>query len=305
MNGSGAGTASGLRIFDDSIVRGLAINRFSGDGIFSTSQRTTIVGNFIGTNLSGTQDLGNARAGVSFNTGTSAVTVVGGGRREDRNLISGNGESGVEFRESERALVRGNLIGTDKSGTAALGNDGSGVTMFTRSFGVTVGGPTPSTANTIAFNGADGVSVTADSSSTEDNDILRNSIFSNGGLGIDLDDDGPTPNDPGDGDFGPNDLQNKPVITSVTTTGSTTTGSGNLNSTPGTTFKIQLFSNPSGNEGRVFRGQISVTTNTQGDSPFVFGFPVAIPAGQTITATATSPEGDTSEFSVPRTVVAG
>ncbi len=308
LNGSGAGAASGLKFFGDGSVRGLAINRFSGSGVVLGTGRSTIAGNFIGTNLSGTQDLGNGGAGVSVNgAGFGAsftVTTIGGGAIEDRNLISGNGRSGVEFDVSQFAVVGGNLIGTDKSGTAALGNDGNGVIMSDRSFNLTVGGPTPSTANTIAFNGADGVGAPADASSVDDNSILGNSIFSNGGLGIDLEDDGPTPNDPGDGDFGSNGLQNKPVITSVTTTGSTTTGSGNLNSTSGKTFDIQFFSNPSGNEGRVFRGEISVTTNAQGDAPFIFGFPVAIPAGQTVTATATDPEGNTSEFSAPRKVVA-
>jgi hypothetical protein len=88
-------------------------------------------------------------------------------------------------------------------------------------FNNTVGGAS-SAANTIAFNGGAGVPVAGDAISTG-NSILRNSIFSNALLGIDLGFDGKTPNDAGDGDLGENNLQNKPILTSaVTSSGSTT-----------------------------------------------------------------------------------
>jgi len=138
------------------------------------------------------------------------------------------------------------------------------------------------------------------------NRILSNSIFSNGAIGIDLNADGPTANDPGDTDTGPNNLQNKPALSSAkkSATG-TTTVRGNLNSTPDKTFNIQFFSNPSGtDEGKIYLGSKSVTTNGTGNVSFTFSTKKTIRLGQNITATATGPGGNTSEFSAPRKVVA-
>jgi hypothetical protein len=105
---------------------------------------------------------------------------------------------------------------------------------------------------------------------------------------------------------GANGLQKKPVITSATTSGSTTTIKAKLNSTPNRTFEILFFSNASGNEGEQFIGQKSVSTNSNGNVTYTFVPSQAVAAGQRITATATNVvEANTSEFSVPRTVVAG
>src|SRR5215203_4464055 len=79
------------------------------------------------------------------------------------------------------------------------------------------------------------------------NRLLSNSIFSNGAIGIDLNADGPTANAPGDKDTGPNNLQNKPALSSAKKSATcTTTVSGNLISTPDKTFNLQFFSDPSG-----------------------------------------------------------
>jgi hypothetical protein len=78
---------------------------------------------------------------------------------------------------------------------------------------------------------------------------------------------------------------------------------GKLNSSPNRTFVVQFFSNPSGtNEGKVFIGQKSVTTDGSGNVTFAFSPAQKVALGRTITTTATSPAGDTSEFSAPRTV---
>jgi len=131
-------------------------------------------------------------------------------------------------------------------------------------------------------------------------------MFSNGGLGIDLYDDGPTANDSGDADTGANNLQNKPTLSSAKkrATG-TTTVRGTLNSTPDKTFNIQFFSNPKGtDEGKTLLGTQSITTDGSANVSFTFSTTKPIGLGQNITATATGPGGNTSEFSVPKQVVA-
>jgi hypothetical protein len=305
LDGSSAGSLSdGLTLgpgASSSVVKGLVINRFGGRGIFIAggTSGVRIEGNFIGTDPSGTIDLGNRFDGLSSFTATN--NLVGGETPDKRNLISGNGGDGVFlFADATTTRVEGNLIGTKKDGTSALGNTGNGVFIKDASDNL-VNGTSSATANTIAFNGSDGVLVSG--SDSTGNRILLNSIFSNGGLGIDLvggteDAADATANDPKDPDQGANGLQNKPVITSATTSGSTTTIKAKLNSTPNRTFEILFFSNPSGDEGEQFIGHKSVSTNSKGNVAFTFVPSQAVAAGQRITATATNVvDENTSEFS--------
>ena len=147
--------------------------------------------------------------------------------------------------------VLGNLVGTKKDGTSALGNSNAGVSIFGILKGTArnnlVGGATAASVNTIAFNGGEGVEIFGISAS---NRVLRNSIFSNARLGIDLGSDGPTAKDVGDVDTGPNGLQNKPAIASAKTSGGQTTIEGNLTTKPNKTFMVRFFSNPSGEKAR-------------------------------------------------------
>jgi hypothetical protein len=312
LNGANTTSSFGLFIFgaSNSVVKGLVINRFTG-GIAIDSNSTggttgnRIEGNFIGTNASGTADLGNIVDGVAIDDPNN---TVGGTSRAARNLISGNGGNGVAAGEAGTTQVLGNLIGTDRTGTNDLGNDRDGV-WCDSSFN-TVGDETAASANVIAFNGEDGVTVV--NSDSTGNAILRNSIFSNGGLGIDLGNDGRTINDVGDGDSGANNLQNFPVVSSAETVGNTTTIKFRLNSTADTTFLVLFFSNPSNdNEGKSFIGGTSVTTNANGNTgTLTFEPEQRVALGQRITATATatdfgSNDINTSEFSPPRGVEAG
>src|SRR5262249_28261556 len=135
-----------------------------------------------------------------------------------------------------------------------------------------------------------------------------NAIFSNGALGIDLSffrakfgtGDGPTPNDPGDPDTGPNDFQNFPILTSVASSGGSTTISGTLDSPPGK-YRVEFFANDAADpssfgEGQVFLGSADVTIDANTHT-FTASLPVAVGPTQFVTATATDPAGNTSEFS--------
>jgi hypothetical protein len=132
--------------------------------------------------------------------------------------------------------------------------------------------------------------------------ILSNSIFSNGGLGIDLDDDGVTANDSCDADSTPIALQNFPVLTSAVTTNGSTVIVGTLDSQPNSSFLIQFFSNaacdPSGfGEGQSLIGSITVSSGASCITNFLATFPSSSVLGGFITATATRQGSSTSEFS--------
>ena len=273
----------------------------------SGADNNRIQGNYIGTDKTGTKALANGDgigAAVAINNESSGNTV-GGTTAGARNVISGNKSEGL-FIGAANNSVLGNRIGTTANGTGPLGNGEAGVLI--QGPNNPVGNGTAAGSNTIAFNGKDGVEVGTNLS--KGNAISRNSIFSNAGLGIDLvggveDAAGRTANDPGDVDAGPNALQNKPVLSSAKTVSGKTTIKGTLKSPPfdGLGYTIEFFSNPSGDEGKKFIGQKSVTTVSSGDTPFTFSPASAVTVGQTIAATATILRGsETSEFSASRKV---
>ena len=265
----------------------------AGVAVLATSADNVVQGNYIGTDITGTVAMGNWY-GVQIYRATG--NLIGGSGEGEGNVISASTiGGGVHITDviSTDNLVQGNLIGTDASGSSQLGSQKYGVVVGASDN--TIGGTTPGAGNTIAFNGEPILVL-----SGTGNSILGNSIHSNTSIGIDLGDDGVTPNDPGDTDTGPNNLQNFPVLTSVTT-GSVQI-QGTLNSTPSTQFTLEFFANstcdPSGyGEGEVFIGSTTVTTDGAGDASFDVELPGSVPPGAFVTATATDPGGNTSEFS--------
>jgi hypothetical protein len=195
------------------------INRFRGSGILvegSLATNNKVEGNFIGTNASGTTDLGTFLQGVIISDAPD--NTEGGTEPRARNVLSGSSRGGVLISgaEATRNKVEGNFIGTDKNGTADLGNNGSGVRISNASDDNTVGGTTSGARNVISGNTSDGVFV-SETFGTPDlatgNEVLGNFI----GTRAD-----------GTGDLG-ND--NAGVIissgTSNTTVGGTASGAGN------------------------------------------------------------------------------
>ena len=283
------GCAGGFRNIIGGSVAG-AGNVISGntlDGYATGTFDSVVQGNTIGLDVTGEGVLANGGVGVA-----GSDTVVGGSDPLAGNLISGNVGAGV--RVGTDAVVLGNRIGVTASGGAA-GNGGAGVHALGAR--ATIGGTAAGEANRIAHNAGDGVAVTDFGSL---NMISGNSIFDNDGLGIDLDDDGVTANDPGDPDVGSNDLQNFPVLTLAD--GGLATVTGVLDGAAGLTHVIEVFSSTdcdaSGNgEGRVFLGSGMVTTSGAGDVGFTVTTTATFVTGAEITATATNPAGSTSEFS--------
>ncbi len=193
------------------------------------------------------------------------------------------------------------MIGTDATGTRSLGNAQEGVELDVfagSSTDNTIGGLSANAGNLITDNGGAGVAVGGDSS--VGNQITANRIFANTGQAIDLGDDGVTDNSATPRQ-GPNNFQNFPII--VTTASGQIEG-GLDGSTPDTTFRIDLFASaaygPDGaGEAEDYLGSLDVTTDSQGQATFDVPFspPADLPV---VTATATDPQGNTSEVSAVR-----
>ncbi len=128
------------------------------EGIYihlSYAQGNTIVGNYVGTDLTGTRPLGNGDSGIVISEQASA-NMIGGFIFEARNVISSNGRQGVYIFNSHHNMVIGNYIGIDATCASALGNDGSGV-YLDMAPGNTIGGESPEAQNVIGGNGEYGI----------------------------------------------------------------------------------------------------------------------------------------------------
>ncbi|MFZ1700296.1 MAG: hypothetical protein WBO10_11115 [Pyrinomonadaceae bacterium] len=296
---------------------GNVISGNSGDGAFSffgfihsgSSNQIIVQGNLIGTDPSGTAPMPNGGNGLSF-VESGPQVIIGGSSAAARNIISGNGGHGIYLQDSFSGnVIFGNHIGTDLAGTGPLPNSGHGILAARSSFNF-IGSESPGDANLIAYNMLDGIAIGPPTGAASSNQISGNRIFANGGLGIDLGDEGVTANDAGDGDTGASDLQNFPVLSTAIVGGGSTTITGTLNSTANTEFRVDFYSNtscdPSGNgEGQTYLGFTNVTT-VGNDAPINANLPVSVTPGGFITSTARNIEYfQTSEFSGCTVVTVG
>ena len=150
------------------------IGKNGAEGIVLSGSGTTlnvIAGNHIGVDFDGRAPLGNATSGIGLRGGANSNTVK-------RNVVSGNGESGIVVYNPETMdnTIIANLIGLDSTGAASLGNFYSGVTLGTGTHNNRVGGAGASEGNVISGNGEDGVAVRESSSY---NMIIGNRIGTN------------------------------------------------------------------------------------------------------------------------------
>ena len=295
-NTVGGDRTAARNIISGNLVVGVAIGNTSGN---------KVQGNYLGTDVTGTAALGNGFNGV-YVAGASGA-IVGGAVAGEGNVISANLRGGVDI-ASSNTVVQGNFIGTRADGISPLGNAQFGVRVS--GAGNLIGGRTSGASNRIAFTRYDypysdnaiGVIVYGSNTNTP---VVGNSIHSNEGIGIDLGRNGVTLNDNCDGDSSDgtnNKLQNYPLLTSAASGGGTTTIGGTLDSAPGTTFTLDFYANPvcdsfSFGEGQTYLGSATVTTDGACNATINATLPVVVSAGQVITATATDPAGNTSEFS--------
>ena len=133
-------------------------------GIWITGAGTTgvvVQHNLIGTDVTGTKPLGNASSGVAI-SGGAANTTIGGTTADAGNVISANGGNGIWITDAGTTgvVVQHNFIGTDVTGTKALGNADPGVGIAGGATNTTIGGTTAGAGNVISANGDDGIWIT-------------------------------------------------------------------------------------------------------------------------------------------------
>ena len=300
----GEGNEGGIYILgNDHIVGGatasernvLSGNRVYGVQFDATASGNEVIGNYIGTDRTGLIDHGNVVDGVRVLSESNNNVI-------DSNVISGNDQTGITFFQNAREnQVTSNLIGVGADGVTDLGNSTQGIWFLDSARDNVIGG-TAADANTIANNLSSGISVVGNA---RGNSLRFNEIFDNGALGIDLlGDGGHAANDNLDGDTGPNELQNYPVLQAAVVSGTDLAITGSINSTPSTILLIDFYASatadPTGHgEAERHIGSISRTTDLSGEINFTSMLSgVGVSLGEVITATATDLNGNTSEFSL-------
>jgi hypothetical protein len=232
--------------------------------------------------------MGNAHQGVVVASPTTAV--IGGASAAARNIISNNVADGMDVRDVGTSLtIEGNYIGTDLTGSVAMGNGGAGVSAFGPN--IIIGGTAAGAGNVVANNGfkATGFAEGGISVWVSPVTILSNSIYNNSPLGIIL------------AGNAANKGQAAPTLMSVNGTASTVI-MRILTGTANTAYTIQFFSNTAASfmgfaEGQTFLGSASAMTNGSASATIDTTLPVAVPIGLLVDATATDAAGNTSQFS--------
>lgn len=296
--------AAGLTInASNCIIQGLVLNRFTTNSIHiqAGAGYTRIYGNFIGTNATGTAASGTGNGVVV--SGPNAE--VGGWGPEYGNQFSG-ATAGAALRFSgvgaTQNYIRANRIGLSADGTTVIGGFQQGIRFEGGSTWSEVG------SDGCCYNyitGATGAGIAIVGATTDHHTLYGNMIWGNGGLGIDLGNDGVTANDPGDADSGPNDGQNYPVIQeAMTDQDGRVYVRLSFTGAPNTWYHFAFYANanPDGSgygEGQQWIGACNGPTDGAGNLLLhaTAGTWLNIPAGTMISCTATNQNnGNTSEL---------
>jgi len=202
--GSGASISTGPT--DETIggttpaARNILSGNYYGVYIVNSTTGNVIQGNYIGTDVTGTKAIGNVQQGLYQGaTDSSSVpaisTAIGGEVASAGNLISGNVLDGISISgttlggpDGDQALgstIQGNLIGTDVTGKLAIPNGATGITLLAGASRNVIGGSDPGAGNIIAHNTSHGVLIdSASNGNGNGNNAIGNAITNNGGAGV-------------------------------------------------------------------------------------------------------------------------
>ncbi len=179
ISGTGANRIGGDHALDWPTISG---NQGNGVSLINTTG-VTFLGNYIGTDTTGTADLGNSGTGIYIEN--SANTQVGAPVAGERNIISGNDGRGIQLTGAGTTGTRieGAYIGTNAAGTAAIANTGPGISTDTGATTTTIGGTTAGTGNLISGNTGPGIQLQSAGNTVRGNkigtDVAGTSAISN------------------------------------------------------------------------------------------------------------------------------
>ena len=148
-NTIGGSTAAARNVLSGNGLSGVSVFNLA-PGEVSDASGNLIWGNYVGTNAAGTAAVGNASAGIFISEASDVIV--------QDNLVSGNlqgvsvFEFGVPEFSTQGTTIRNNKIGTDVTGTVALGNIENGIYIRDAS-NVLIGGLNPGDSNLISGNG--------------------------------------------------------------------------------------------------------------------------------------------------------
>ena len=239
-------------------------NVISGNGwngvMLNGAPYNEINSNLIGLSANGLSAIPNQSAGVAVVNHADHTDIGHMPTATAPLFISGNLREGIYIADSSYVRVGyENEIGRNTTGDP-LGNVLEGIKLDT---GVIDSDINP---NWVSYNGGAGISAVTK------NQIKPYNAFQNGGLPIDLGNDGPTPNDAGGAGLGPDGWLDYPVITSVN--GQLVTGI----SCPDCDVRLyQAAGNPAANGGG---GVYIGWTDANGSGVWTFTMPVEVSASQ-------------------------
>ena len=172
----GGDTAGERNIISGNTVDGVDISNAGSTG-------NTIAGNYIGTNVDGTADLGNTGSGIFLHDSASQNTI-GGTSDGLRNVVSGNDGGGILLTDSSTNTISGNYVGTSASGLADLGNTFDGIKLSDGSASNTIGGTTDGARNVISGNSNSGVSTDGGGTPAGSNNVIQGNYLGLGSDGV-------------------------------------------------------------------------------------------------------------------------